>query len=154
MEGERIKEILRESFFAYFCSVDDQDQPHITPMFFVFDDETCTMYFVTRHDTKKVDNIRKRPYVSITVDFRDPSNPLNNEGVMLQGKVDVMLPAQTWEAGKNEMEFMYKLFQEKYPKIVLEQIDAFLSPEILIKITPEKITHWKGSNFSTIYPGR
>lgn len=154
MAKERIREILRESFFAYFCSVNDQDQPYITPMFFVFDDETYAMYFVTRRGTKKVDNIGKRPYVSITVDLRDPANPLNNEGVMLQGKVDVMFPTENWRAGGNEIGFVHKLFQEKYPKIVLEEIDAFLSPEILIKIMPEKITHWKGSNFSTIYPGR
>ncbi|KXA89618.1 hypothetical protein AKJ62_02715 [candidate division MSBL1 archaeon SCGC-AAA259D14] len=148
MSEDRIKKILNESFFAYFCTTDGQKQPYIAPMFFIFDEESYKLYFVTRPKTRKVENIKSNPFASVTVDLRDPANPRNNEGVMVQGKINFFFPQDRWGGEGEKVKEIHGLYHKKYPTTVLEGIDVIASPEIIIELIPAQIIHWKGSKFT------
>jgi nitroimidazol reductase NimA-like FMN-containing flavoprotein (pyridoxamine 5'-phosphate oxidase superfamily) len=46
-------EVLTTSHFAYLCTTDLNNQPHITPMFYVFDEKTNDLYVTASSGSKK-----------------------------------------------------------------------------------------------------
>ncbi|MDL5502968.1 MAG: pyridoxamine 5'-phosphate oxidase family protein, partial [Candidatus Methanoperedens sp.] len=68
---------------------DSHDQPHLTPVFFIYDENSQKLFFITNDKSKKVKNLSENPNVSITIDIRDSVNPFNNEGVMAQGTATI-----------------------------------------------------------------
>ena len=79
-------EVLTTGHFAYLCTTDQDNQPHITPMFFAFDETNNNFYVMTSSDSKKMKNLQVNAKISLAIDIRDPTNPFNNRGVMMQGK--------------------------------------------------------------------
>src|SRR4030067_3534299 len=115
--------ILEESHFAYLCTTDQNNQSHITPMFFVFDEETRDILVFTHLKSKKMRNIQVNPKVCLTVDVRDPQNPFQNAGVMVQGKAIIERPVDSFSVMEDEKLLrIYKEFSKKYP--VLSEAQA------------------------------
>jgi len=75
--------ILREGFFAYLGTAEPRCEPHVTAMFYLWDESSKTIYLVTSKESKKVLNIRQNRNVSVTIDKRDPVSPAGNSGVMI-----------------------------------------------------------------------
>src|SRR3972149_8346683 len=112
----QIAEILKQSHFAYLCTTDENNQPHITPMFFVFDEETKDILVFTRSKSKKMRNLQVNPKVCLTVDVRDPKNPFENRGVMVQGKAVIEKNVDVFSVVEdNNLRRIYKKFSQKYP---------------------------------------
>lgn len=166
-------EVLTKSHFAYLCTTDRENQPHITPMFYIFDQETSDIFITAASNSKKMSNIRTNPKISLTIDIRDPVNPFKNHGVMVQGKAVVVkteegklvfnvgmymvgnpLVEKTQEAESYKLAQASKAFAEKYPVLQGSQspvlAEARSLPENLIKIVPKRIVYWKGPNFKTV----
>ena len=168
--------VLTKSHFAYLCTTDQKNQPHITPMFYVFDEKTKNIFITASSNSKKMHNIRANPKISLTIDIRDEMNPFNNQGVMVQGEAVVEKNEQgtgekvlhvamylegnpfveKTEAGTKD-EKLYqasKAFAEKYP--VLQETKSPMSGEVkkfsekLIRIVPKKMVFWRGPNFTTV----
>jgi len=150
-----ISSILRESHFAYFCTTDQDNQPHITPMFFLFDEKTNEIFVFTYLRSKKMKNIKVNPKVCLTVDVRDPENPFENRGVMVQGEamIEKTVDSHSISLDKKLMR-IYKDFSRKYP--LLNEIETTTHvkyqrfTEVLVKVQASKMVYWKGPHFLTI----
>jgi len=82
---EGIKNLLLTSHFAYLCTL-KEDRPHVTPVFFVYSEDLNSIYFMSSLKSMKMSNILSNNRVCLTVDTRDPVNPFNNRGVMIEGE--------------------------------------------------------------------
>ncbi|MFQ5711985.1 MAG: pyridoxamine 5'-phosphate oxidase family protein [Candidatus Geothermarchaeales archaeon] len=150
-----VASILRKTYFAYFCTVDSNNQAHVTPMFFYFDEENRRFYFITSLRSKKIANMRINPGVSFTVDVRDDVNPFGNRGVMVQG---IARFARVVDVEKSrgdllirDAEKVYGGFEEKYPTFQPRGSPESIDPEEgIIKVIPEKIVYWRGPEFSVL----
>lgn len=153
---QEIRELLTKCHFAYLCTVDGNNRPHITPMFFVYDRDANLMYFVSNSKSAKTRNIRLNNRVSLTVDVRDPVNPFNNVGVMTEGEASV-----EYEPGPEEFPTgaifpesalkAFEMFKRKYA--ILRQVEPSLSrsmnlirrfSEVLVSVKPTKMVYWRG----------
>lgn len=147
--------ILKESHFAYLCTTDQNNQSHITPMFFVFDEKTRDILVFTYSKSKKMRNIQVNPKVCLTVDVRDPQNPFKNTGVMVQGKAVIERPIYSFSTIEDEkLTRIYKEFSKKYPVLSEVQAPTRLEyeefTEALVKVQANKMVYWKGPHFVTV----
>ena len=131
-------EILREGFFAYLGTAEPGCEPHVTAMFYIWDEHTKTVYLVTSKESKKVLNIRRNRNVSVTIDQRDPTSPAGNSGVMVRGKAFLI----EMELVDDELMLQY---MEKY--IDFLGTGYPLGSRIAIRLTPRTISYWKGTEF-------
>jgi len=152
-----MKEVFSTGHFAYLCTTDQDDQPHITPMFFVFDETNNNFYVMTSSDSKKMKNLKVNSKVSLSVDVRDAMNPFNNRGVMVQGKATVEKCIKSIPAVGDDEELMATCedFQRKYSALLREakfpiNVEYQKFSETLVRIIPDKMTYWKGPNFITV----
>lgn len=148
-------EVLSSSHFAYLCTTDQNNQPHITPMFFVFHEESKDLFVVTSLKSKKMKNIRMNPKVSLTVDVRDPENPFNNRGVMVLGQAVVGKTVDSLSSTEDKkLVKAYKRFREKYPTLKEAQpkvlAEYLPTSEALIRIVANKMVYWRGPHFITV----
>lgn len=130
--------ILQKGFFAYLGTAESGCDPHLTAMFFIWDDDTESIYMVSTMKSRKVVNIRRNTRVCVTVDERDPKSPGGNCGVMIQGRAQLI-----------EMEIADDIAMFNF----LDKYMHFLGPgypigsRIAIRVKPRKISYWEGANF-------
>jgi len=135
---EAALKILRNGFFAYLGTTEPGCDPHLTAMFFIWDDNSKSVYMVSTRKSRKVVNIRRNTRVCVTVDERDSKSPARNCGVMIQGRAQLI-----------EME----IADSKVMVDFLAKYMQFLGPgypmgsRIAIQVTPRKISYWMGANF-------
>ncbi len=153
-------EVLSTGHFAYLCTTDKKNQPHITPTFFAFDTQNNSFYVMTSSDSKKLKNLQVNDKVSLSIDIRDPTNPFNNRGVMVQGKATVDKCIQSNSNGVDkELVSACDAYQRKYP-VLLREAKFPVAPEYekfseaLIRIVPDKMMYWRGPNFITVNFGK
>jgi len=138
------KRVLTQGAFAYFCTADMRNIPHVVPVFFVFDPIRCHAYFLLSENSKKVRNIRLHAKVSFTVDVRDPVNPFENKGVMVQGEAQIERATAT----DAETERVKELFEEKYGWSSSQSFLRYDHAErLLVDVAVMKITCWQGPRF-------
>ncbi len=124
-------------------------------MFFIFDEETKDVFVVTSLKSKKMKNIQVNPQVSLTVDVRDTNNPLNNRGVMVQGKAAVEKTLDSLSAAEDtKLIRVYKAFNKKY-HILSEaktsaQVEYQEFSETLVRVRADKMVYWRGPYFITV----
>jgi len=150
-----MSKILTESHFAYLCTTDRNNQSHITPMFFIFDEKTKDILVFTHSKSKKMSNIRVNPKVCLTVDVRNPQNPFENMGVMVQGEAMIEGPVDSFSVIADEkLMRIYKEFRKKYPVLNEEQAPIDLKyqefAEALVRVRANRMVYWKGPHFVTI----
>jgi len=123
------EELLRKPILARVATVDEKCMPHVTPVWFLYEDG-C-IYFSVQKRTVKARNIMKRPYVSVVVDEVSERGTM---GVTMSGRAEVM----------EDLKFFDKL-SEKYLGSVDHPVAKALRslPRIVVKIKPEKIAAWK-----------
>jgi hypothetical protein len=125
-------------------------------MFFVFDELSNIIYITTSPKSKKMRNIRANPNVSLAVDVRDPSNPFNNMGVMVQGISDskqLDLKLFNVEFMDNvEIREVYIAFENKYHSLAKqnEEKRPQSTSETLVRIKIKKLVYWRGPKFITV----
>jgi nitroimidazol reductase NimA-like FMN-containing flavoprotein (pyridoxamine 5'-phosphate oxidase superfamily) len=130
--------ILRKGFFSYLGTAEPGCDPHLTAMFYIWDDDSESIYLVSTRQSRKVTNIRRNTRVCVTVDERDSKSPAGNCGVMIQGRAQLI-----------EMEIADNRVMVEF----LGKYMDFLGPgypmgsRIAIQIKPQKISYWMGANF-------
>ena len=130
--------ILRDGFFAYLGTAEPGCEPHVTAMFYMWDEDTKFIYLVTSKESKKVLNIRRNRNVCVTIDKRDPNSPAGNSGVMIRGKAFLI----EMEVADDEIMLQY---MEKY--IGFLGTGYPLGSRIAIRVFPKTISYWKGTKF-------
>lgn len=135
---EAALKILREGFFAYLGTSESDCDPHVTAMFYIWDEREKFLYLVTSKESKKVANIRQNRKVSVTIDVRDPTSPAGNSGVMVRGVAFLV-----------EMEVAYEQLMLEYMEKYMEFLGTGypIGSRIAIRVTPRSISYWKGTEF-------
>ncbi len=135
---EEALRILKSSFFSYLGTSEPGCLPHLTAMFYVWDDTSKSVYLISTKGSRKISNIRRNTKVSLTVDERNAISPAANRGVMIQGRAMMI-----------EMELVDESitldFLEKYIKFLGAGYP--LGNRIAIRITPKVISYWRGTRF-------
>ncbi len=148
---EEIRNILYGNYFGYVCTSDRKDQPHLTPVFFIYDENSQKIFFITNERSKKVKNISENPDISITIDIRDPVNPFNNEGVMAQGIAIITDKAPIYFLSEETLSLYYDIYMEfksKYQKVIENK--PLGENDVIIQINIEKMVYWRGPHFKTV----
>ncbi|MHA2285287.1 MAG: pyridoxamine 5'-phosphate oxidase family protein [Candidatus Thorarchaeota archaeon] len=131
--------ILENCYFAYLGTTRIGCDPHITAMFYIWDDKTKSIYLVSTQKSAKVRNIRRNPKVTITVDERDPNSPAQNSGVMIRGKAQLIPMEDADDVLMSQYLIKYYNFlSEGYP----------LGSRIAIRVKVRNLSYWRGTNFA------
>ena len=133
--------------FADLCTVNAQKLPHITPMFYFFHRENSHITLLSQLNSAKIRNIRTDSQVCLVIDKRDPADPFNNEGIMVEGTAEIMIPQKN--ITQDDFELTINQFKKRYPTMKDNTIDSLLT-DCLLNVSSSKIIYWKGPNFSTI----
>jgi len=118
---DEILNILYGNYFGYVCTTDLNDQPHITPVFFIYDENSQKIFFITNEKSKKVKNINENPNINITIDIRDTKNPFKNEGVMVEGIAEIKENLPIYFLSEETLELYYDIYLEfkgKYQAVI------------------------------------
>ncbi len=153
---EEISSFLAKCYFAYLCTVDEENRPHITPIFFVYDENTSVTYFMSGSKSTKIRNIRLNSRVSLAADIREPINPFDNLGAMIEGQATIER-----ELGLEESPLdrtftvpalrVFELFKRKYG--IVSEVEPSFSrstslmrrfSDVLVSVRPKKIVYWQG----------
>ncbi len=148
---DEMRNILFGNYFGYVCTSDRHDQPHLTPVFFVYDENSQKIFFITNDKSKKVKNISENPNVSITIDIRDPRNPFNNEGVMAQGKATITEKAPIYFLPEETLRLYYDIYMEfksKYQEVIENK--PLGENDVIVQISIGKMVYWKGPHFKSV----
>ena len=123
----KIQKILRLS------TIDKSNFPHITPVWYIFNDEK--IYIGTNTKNQKIKNIEKNNHVSFCIDVGVNSPDIY--GVMGQGIANIILeiPKVRTIAEKILLKY-FKTLENKSAKELLEDTDC------VIEIIPQKYSKW------------
>ena len=123
----KIQKILRLS------TIDKSNFPHITPVWYIFNDEK--IYIGTNTKNQKIKNIEKNNHVSFCIDVGVNSPDIY--GVMGQGIANIILeiPKVRTIAEKILLKY-FKTLENKSAKELLEDTDC------VIEIIPQKYSEW------------
>ena len=123
----KIQKILRLS------TIDKSNFPHITPVWYIFNDEK--IYIGTNTKNQKIKNIERNNHVSFCVDVGVNSPDIY--GVMGQGIANIILeiPKVRTIAEKILLKY-FKTLENKSAKELLEDTDC------VIEIIPQKYSEW------------
>ncbi len=135
---EEALNILRNGFFAYFGTSEKRCIPHLTAMFYVWEETDQTIFLVAAKSSHKILNIRNNNRVSVTVDLRNPANPFENSGVLIRGRammIEMELVEETMTL--NYLEKYINFLGKGYP----------LGSRIAIRVTPDILSYWRGTRF-------
>ncbi len=148
-----IARVLKECHFAYLCTTGQYDQPHITPVFFLFNEKTNEIFIFVYSGSKKIINIKLNPKVCVTVDVRNRENPFENQGVMAHGEaiIDKIVDSLSISQAENLMR-IHKEFSKKYPLIseAPTHVKYLEFADVLVKVRVNKMVYWKGPHFITV----
>ncbi|MFW9799969.1 MAG: pyridoxamine 5'-phosphate oxidase family protein [Candidatus Thorarchaeota archaeon] len=135
---EEALRILKSCFFSYLGTSETGCSPHLTAMFYLWHDESKSIYMITTKGSHKISNIRKNTKVCVTVDERNAVSPGDNRGVMIQGRAMMV-----------EMELLDELITLDYLEKYINFLGAGypLGNRIAIKVTPRVISYWWGTKF-------
>ena len=123
----KIQKILRLS------TIDKSNFPHITPVWYMFNDEK--IYIGTNTKNQKIKNIEKNNHVSFCVDVG--VNAPNIYGVMGQGIANIILEMpKAKKIAKKILLKYFKTLENKSAKKLLEDTDC------IIEIIPQKYSKW------------
>jgi len=91
----------------------------------------------------------------LTVDVRDPENPFENRGVMVQGTAKVEKTIDQLSISQDtKLMRIYKGFNEKYPVLSeaqsITQVKYQEFTEVLVKVHANRMVYWRGPQFVTV----
>ncbi|MHA2425596.1 MAG: pyridoxamine 5'-phosphate oxidase family protein [Candidatus Thorarchaeota archaeon] len=130
--------ILENQFFSYLSTVEAGSNPHITTMFYVWDEARLRIYMITGENSRKARNIRINNRVAVTVDERDPDSPARNCGVLIRGRANLVDIEEIGDIIMNRYFGKYLLFLGT---------GVPLGSRVFIEVVPRVLHYWKGSHF-------
>ena len=127
-------EFLKKEKILHLATIDDQNTPHIVPVWYLYN--ARKIYVGTNTRTQKVKNIKVHKKVSFCVDVG--VNAPNIFGVMGKGTAKLLKEKSIVnKIGKKILLRYFKSFDNKSAKELLEDTDC------IIEIIPRQILNWK-----------
>ena len=131
MSKQRINEVLSGPRIARVGTIGPEGEPHVTPMWFVWDGES--MYVIGRKVSSWIEQMRKNPRVAVLIDDDGPPEfKISIQGFARITHVDWV------ETGKK---MVVKYFGDKIGNQYLEA--TLDQPRFLVKIDPKEIITWE-----------
>ncbi len=132
-----INELLNKTLIARIATVDQQDRPHVVPVWYGWDGE-C-LWISAYSSTHKVRNIEKNPWISVVIDTT--TNHLDNQAVVLEGRAELVREPR--EFLREKFTWIYTRYLGEEGVLAKDPQEWIQDPEnLLIKLKPEKITSW------------
>ena len=126
-------EFLKTQKILRLCTIDKNDFPHITPVWYRYTGKK--MYIGTNTKSQKIKNLQKNNHVSFCVDVGVNSPDIY--GVMGQGIANLILEMpKTKTIAKKILLKYFKTLENKSAKKLLDDTDC------IIEIIPQKISVW------------
>jgi general stress protein 26 len=130
----KLIEFLKKEKILHLATIDDQNTPHIVPVWYLYN--ARKIYVGTNTRTQKVKNIKVHKKVSFCVDVG--VNAPNIFGVMGKGTAKLLKEKSIVnKIGKKILLRYFKSFDNKSAKELLEDTDC------IIEIIPRQILNWK-----------
>ena len=124
---------LKEQKILRLCTIDKNNFPHITPVWYMF--SGGKIYIGTDTKSQKIKNLEKNNHVSFCVDVGVNSPDIY--GVMGQGNANIILEIPKIKIIAKKILLRYfKTLENKSAKQLLEDTDC------IIEIIPEKFSTW------------
>ncbi len=147
MLAQEVRELLNTNYFGYLCT--KGEYPHITPIFFVYD-QRSSVYFMSEYSSRKIKNILRDKHVSLVIDVRDENDPFNNEGILVFGTARVYIPGEVEMYEYDILYTVYELFKSKYSEFVEFEDRG----DVIVEIKMERVSYWKGPFFKSYRMGK
>ena len=126
-------EFLKTQKILRLCTIDKNDFPHITPVWYRYTGKK--MYIGTNTKSQKIKNLQKNNHTSFCVDVGVNSPDIY--GVMGQGIANIILEMpKTKTIAKKILLKYFKTLENKSAKKLLDDTDC------VIEIIPQKISVW------------
>ncbi len=149
-----LEQLLLRSHFAYVCTVDGDNCPHVTPIFYLFDPSPPSIYFLTSLRSKKIVNMESNPMVALTIDRRDTVAPQNNFGVFIRGKPELLGELSSTDQMVEWERTLFDSFKDKYPIfndwLSMHTADIKAGPLVWVKLKFSSLTWWMNWVFKTL----
>jgi PPOX class F420-dependent enzyme/OxyR family protein len=132
---------LRGQMLGRFVTVSRKQNPQLTPIGFVADEER--IYSTIKHDSVKARNIRRHPRVSFVVDdYLGHIMENRTRGVSVIGKAELISSGKLHETARDLIYSKYPPDQLRYPPKE-EWGDRILGwSKYILVITPIKVRSW------------
>jgi len=126
-------EFLKTQKILRLCTIDKNDFPHITPVWYRYTGKK--MYIGTNTKSQKIKNLQKNNHVSFCVDVGVNSPDIY--GVMGKGIANLILEMpKTKTIAKKILLKYFKTLENESAKKLLDDTDC------IIEIIPQKISVW------------
>ena len=130
----KLIEFLKKEKILHLATIDDQNTPHIVPVWYLYN--ARKIYVGTNTRTQKVKNIKVHKKVSFCVDVG--VNAPNIFGVMGKGTAKLVKEKSAVNRiGKRILLRYFKSLNNKSAKELLEDTDC------IIEILPKEFSNWK-----------
>jgi PPOX class probable F420-dependent enzyme len=130
---DELRALLGERRYAVLATHDPNDGIHLTPIWFLFEDDT--FYFESFSASRKVQNLRRNTSASVVVDVRDPGR---ERWVSASGPVDILTGDEAREI--NARIRRHYLTPEALADERIEPVFA-MADDVTLRLTP---TDWRG----------
>ena len=130
----KLIEFLKKEKILHLATIDDQNTPHIVPVWYLYN--ARKIYVGTNTRTQKVKNIKVHKKVSFCIDVG--INAPNIFGVMGKGTAKLLKEKSTVnKIAKKILLRYFKTLDNKSAKELLEDTNC------IIEISPKKFSKWK-----------
>lgn len=107
------------------------DNPHVTPVNYIFGDSDGFFYFATDYGTRKYENLKRNSRIALVVDIYNTS--LENKAVVIQAMTEII------EQGRD----FQRLYDRFYKKFEWVRSDPWKEGEApFVKVLPHHKTSW------------
>ena len=122
--------------------MDRTNNPFVQSFIFANEPEKCSINIPVKRASQIAGNLKNNPLLTLTLDKTHPTDPAQNEGIMIEATTRSLL-------SQDEIQHCYTDIQRKYGIDVTTKILGMegLSEYIAIQAIPKKIVHWKGPYF-------
>jgi len=126
-----MNEFLAGPYVARVGTIGSEGEPHVTPMWFMWDGES--IYVIGRKRSSWVEDMRRDPRVSVLIDDAGASE----FKISIEGTAQVMNTSWVETGKKMSVKYFGNKTGMGYLEATLDQ------PRFLVKIAPKKITTWE-----------
>jgi PPOX class probable F420-dependent enzyme len=142
---DELRALLAERRYAVLATHDPNDRIHLTPIWFLFEDDT--FYFESFSASRKVENLRRTASASVVVDVRDPGR---ERWVSAAGPVEIVTGDEAREI--NARIRRRYLTPEALEDERIEPVFA-MADDVTLSLTPADWRAWDSKELDTQFFG-